>query len=90
MKYEGETHSFMFDFVSREQFYSIVHLLNQECGKGNWTIKGRVLKSLKRSEKYQSFYSSYKEVIRKEIVIPADKKELESYLMFVHSPDPNK
>lgn len=84
MKYEGDTHSFMFDFTSREQFYNIVHLLNQECGKGNWTIKGRVLKSLKRVEKYNAFYSSYKEAIRKEIVIPAEKKELESFIVFVH------
>lgn len=87
MKYEGETHSFMFDFHSRQQFYDIVHTLNRECGKGNWTIKGRVLKSLKRIEKYSSFYSGYQERIRKEIVVPAEKADVEAFLMFVHSKD---
>jgi len=38
------THEFKFKFSTREQFYGIVRLLNAECGKGNWTIKGKVLK----------------------------------------------
>ncbi len=87
MKYEGETHSFMFDFHSREQFYKIVHMLNGECGKGNWTIKGRVLKSLKRIEKYSSFYKGYKEHIRKEIIVPANKADVQAYLLLVHITD---
>jgi hypothetical protein len=41
-------HEFEFVFTNREQFYAVVNTLNKECGKGNWTIRGRVLKSLKR------------------------------------------
>lgn len=85
MKYEGEMHTFMFEFTDKEQFYNIVHLLNKECGKGNWTIKGRVLKSLKRIEKYSTFYVGYVETIKKEIVIPAANSELEAYITFVYS-----
>lgn len=87
MKYEGETHSFMFEFTDREQFYNVVHLLNKECGKGNWTIKGRVLKSLKRVEKYSSYYSHYTEQIQKEIVVPKQNFEIEAYLKFVYAKD---
>lgn len=87
MKYEGETHTFMFNFHSRQQFYDIVHILNRECGKGNWTIKGRVLKSLKRIEKYSMYYHGYQERIRKEIVVPVKNSDIEAYLMFVHTKD---
>ena len=44
------THEFKFKFTNRDQFYGIVRLLNAECGKGNWTIRGKVLKGLKRIE----------------------------------------
>ena len=84
MKYEGETYSFMFDFHSRDQFYKVIHTLNCECGKGNWTIKGRVLKSLKRIEKYSTFYKEYKEHICKEIIVPANNADIQAYLLFVH------
>ena len=50
------TYEFKFKFTNREQFYGIVRLLNNECGKGNWTIKGKVLKGLKRIELHSSAY----------------------------------
>jgi len=78
-----ESHSFMFEFYSREQFYGVVHLLERECGKGNWTIKGRVLKSLKHHEEMKAKYSWYQGApngIKKEIVIPNEFTHLEALL----------
>lgn len=81
------THEFDFEFTSREQFYAVVHLLNHECGKGKWTIRGRVLKGLKRVEKYQTFYTSFKDTIKKKIVVPAEHAHIEAMLRFVHGGD---
>jgi hypothetical protein len=78
------THEFKFAFTSREQFYSVVKFLNHECGKGNWTIKGKVLKGLKRIEQYKQYYSSYDHSIEKVVVIPEDKSYVEAMIRFVH------
>jgi len=83
----ASTHEFEFAFTSRAQFYAVVNTLNKECGKGNWTIKGRVLKTLKRNEQYSSFMQS---VIQKTVVIPAQHAEMEAFLRFVHSPEPKQ
>jgi len=78
-------HEFEFGFTSREQFYSIVRLLNQECGKRNWTIKGKVLKGLKRIENHQQFYSNYSHSVKKTIVVPAEMMYVEAMIRFVHT-----
>lgn len=78
-------HEFEFVFTNREQFYAVVNTLNKECGKGNWTIRGRVLKSLKRSEQYS--WLSSNTAIRKVVVVPKEKADVEAFLRFVHSPD---
>ena len=52
-------YEFEFGFTSREQFYGIVKLLNQECGKRNWTIRGKVLRGLKRNERFQSYHTHW-------------------------------
>ena len=79
------TYEFDFAFTDRNQFYSIVRLLNQECGKGNWTIKGKVLKGLKRIENYQKYYSSYTGNVNKTIVVPNEKKYVEAMIRFVYT-----
>jgi len=79
------THEFDFAFTDRNQFYSIVRLLNQECGKGNWTIKGKVLKGLKRIENYQKYYSSYTGNVTKTVVVPNEKKYVEAMIRFVYT-----
>lgn len=84
-EFPNMTHEFDFGFTSREQFYAIVKFLNHECGKGNWTIKGKVLKGLKRLEHHQQFYSNYEHTIKKTVVIPADKVYVEAMIRFVHS-----
>ena len=79
------THEFEFGFTNREQFYSIVRLLNQECGKGNWTIKGKVLKGLKRIEQHRSFYAHYSQSVKKTVVVPAEMMYVEAMIRFVHT-----
>lgn len=79
------THEFEFGFTNREQFYSIVRLLNQECGKGNWTIKGKVLKGLKRIEKHKSFYAGYHTSVKKTVVVPEEMMYVEAMIRFVHT-----
>lgn len=79
------THEFEFVFTNREQFYAVVNTLNKECGKGKWTIKGRVLKSLKRAEQYT--WMSSTTAIRKVVVVPQEKADIEAFLRFVHSPE---
>ena len=79
------THEFEFAFTDRDQFYAIVRLLNQECGKGNWTIKGKVLKGLKRIEQHSQFYSGYTATVKKTVVVPADKCYVEAMIRFVHT-----
>lgn len=78
------THEFDFAFTDRNQFYSIVRLLNQECGKGNWTIKGKVLKGLKRIENYQKYYSSYTGNVNKTVVVPSEHAHVEAMIKFVY------
>jgi predicted ribonuclease toxin of YeeF-YezG toxin-antitoxin module len=78
-------HEFEFAFTDREQFYAIVRLLNQECGKGNWTIKGKVLKGLKRIETAPQFYINHKASVKKTVVVPADKCYVEAMIRFVHT-----
>lgn len=83
----ASTHEFEFAFTSRAQFYAVVNTLNKECGKGNWTIKGRVLKTLKRNEQYGSWMHT---PIHKKVVIPAQNADMEAFLRFVHSPEPKQ
>lgn len=77
-------HEFDFKFANRQQFYAIVRLLNQECGKGNWTIKGKVLKGLKQLENYNRV-SVKMPPINKKVVVPADKCYVEAMIRFVHT-----
>lgn len=79
------THEFEFAFTDRDQFYSIVRLLNQECGKGNWTIKGKVLKGLKRIEQHKRYYAGYAATIKKTIVVPEERMYVEAMIRFVHT-----
>lgn len=78
------THEFDFKFANRKQFYDIVRLLNQECGKGNWTIRGKVLKGLKQLENYNRV-SVTMPPINKKVVVPADKCYVEAMIRFVHT-----
>ena len=45
--------SFRIAIGSKEQFYQLVRELNHHCGPGkeNWTLRGRILKHFKSSEK---------------------------------------
>lgn len=80
------THEFDFAFTDRNQFYAIVRLLNQECGKGNWTIKGKVLKGLKRIEEHKKkYYSHYTVSVKKTVVVPAERQYVEAMIRFVHT-----
>lgn len=79
------THEFDFAFTDRDQFYAIVRLLNHECGKGNWTIKGKVLKGLKTIERNKQYYSGYTASVKKTVVVPADKCYVEAMIRFVHT-----
>lgn len=79
------THEFDFAFTDRNQFYAIVRLLNQECGKGNWTIKGKVLKGLKRIEDHKKYYSHYTASVKKTVVVPAERQYVEAMIRFVHT-----
>jgi len=49
MKEKNAAHSFRVSIRDRDQFYKIVNWLNSNVGKGQdqWTMEGRVLKSLK-------------------------------------------
>jgi hypothetical protein len=87
---QSMTHEFEFRFTSREQFYSIVRLLNHECGKGNWTIKGKVLKGLKRMEQHQKFYSGYSASVKKTVVVPEEMMYVEAMIRFVHTDEGNE
>jgi hypothetical protein len=82
-------YEFEFKFTTREQFYGIVRLLNSECGKGNWTIKGKVLKGIKRLEKEKELgymYSSYNgPSVNKNIIVPEKHKHVEAMIRFVYS-----
>lgn len=84
------THEFKFKFSTREQFYGIVRLLNAECGKGNWTIKGKVLKGLKRIETtwggwgMSSHNTAYTPYVEKTVVVPEKYKHVESMLLFIY------
>tara|TARA_X000000950_G_C13875932_1_gene644833 strand:+ start:769 stop:1080 length:312 start_codon:yes stop_codon:yes gene_type:complete len=85
------TYEFKFKFTNREQFYGIVRLLNNECGKGQWTIKGKVLKGLKRIEQtYGANFlpsSSYVQFVEKVVVVPSKHKHVESMLIFIYKDD---
>jgi|TARA_B100000035_G_scaffold312572_1_gene324353 hypothetical protein len=84
------THEFKFKFSTREQFYGIVRLLNNECGKGNWTIKGKVLKGLKRIEEMNGMYSgmsTYVPYVEKTVVVPKKQDHVESMLLFIYKDD---
>jgi hypothetical protein len=78
------THEFDFNFANRKQFYDIVRLLNQECGKGNWTIRGKVLRGLKQLENY-TMYTTTRPTIKKKVVVPVDKCYVEAMIRFVHT-----
>ena len=82
------THEFKFKFSTREQFYGIVRLLNAECGKGNWTIKGKVLKGLKRIETtWGGSYinsTSYTPYVEKTVVVPEKYQHVDSILLFIY------
>lgn len=78
------THEFSFSFTTRDQFYAIVRFLNHECGKGNWTIKGKVLKGLKRNEQYRG-YLTYAPAVTKVVVVPTEHAHVEAMIKFVHS-----
>jgi|TARA_R110001606_G_scaffold135304_3_gene272307 hypothetical protein len=78
------THEFEFEFANIKQFYAIVHLLNKECGKGKWTIKGKVLKSLKQLERY-TMYATSRPTVKKTVVIPAEMVYVEAMIRFVHT-----
>lgn len=84
------THEFNFAFTSRDQFYAVVKFLNHECGKGNWTIKGKVLKGLKRAEQYKSFYTGYTNSVTKTVVVPEDRSYVEAMIRFVHTDESAK
>lgn len=76
-------HTFAFDFYNREQFYDIVRMLNSECGHGNWTIRGKVLKNLKYKEELAKLYTMIPESkfsITKDIVVPHEYQHLEALL----------
>lgn len=79
-----QMHEFDFEFANREQFYGIVRLLNRECGKGNWTIRGKVLKSLKQLEKYK-LYPSTRPTIKKRVVVPEEMMYVEAMIRFVYT-----
>ena len=83
------TYEFKFKFTNRDQFYGIVRLLNNECGKGNWTIKGKVLKGLKRIEQTSgaNFLPSYVQFVEKVVVVPSKHKHVESMLLFIYKDD---
>jgi hypothetical protein len=83
------TYEFKFKFTNREQFYGIVRLLNNECGKGNWTIKGKVLKGLKRIEQQSAWtgVSAYVQYVEKVVVVPSKHKHVESMLIFIYKDD---
>lgn len=85
-------YKFDFAFDSVDQFYAVVHLLNRECGKGNWTIQGKVLKHVKaldqgrQSSSYSKRYfnSVY---VKRTIVVPEDKKDVEGFMLMTHGID---
>jgi hypothetical protein len=80
------TYEFEFGFTSRAQFYSIVKLLNQECGKRKWTIRGKVLKGLKRNERFQSYHTHwFNPPINKTVVVPAEMMYVEAMIRFIHT-----
>lgn len=83
------TYEFKFRFTNREQFYGIVRLLNNECGKGNWTIKGKVLKGLKRIEQSLGIYHQppFTQYVEKVVVVPQKHKHVESMLIFIYKDD---
>ena len=81
------THEFKFKFTNRAQFYGIVRLLNAECGKGNWTIRGKVLKGLKRIETQGYWPSQFTPYIEKTVVVPEKDKHIESMLLFIYKDD---
>ena len=82
------THEFKFKFTNRDQFYGIVRLLNAECGKGNWTIRGKVLKGLKRIEQtYGTLIAGYTPHVEKTVVVPEKHKHIESMLLFIYKDD---
>jgi len=81
-------YEFEFKFTTRKQFYGIVRLLNSECGKGNWTIRGKVLKGLKRLEKEKDMGYSWGGMagsVNKNIVVPEKYKHVEAMIRFVYS-----
>jgi len=82
-------HEFEFAFTSRDQFYAIVKLLNHECGRSNWTIKGKVLKGLKRIERFQ-WYATSPQSVKKTVVVPTDKCYVEAMIRFVHTDEVSK
>lgn len=77
-------YEFDFVFTDREQFYGVVNTLNRECGKGKWSIRGKVLKILKQYEKGHRRGASPS--IKKTIVVPSDKMSAVAQIMFMYSP----
>ena len=62
--------------------------LNAECGKGNWTIRGKVLKGLKRIEQtYGTLIAGYTPYVEKTVVVPEKHKHIESMLLFIYKDD---
>ena len=81
-------YEFEVKFTTREQFYGIVRLLNSECGKGNWTIKGKVLKGIKRLEKEKELGYAWGlngPSVNKNIIVPEKHKHVEAMIRFVYS-----
>lgn len=52
LKEKNAAHTFKVTIRDREHFYKIVNWLNSNVGKGeeNWTMEGRILKSLKEGK----------------------------------------
>ena len=83
----GNNYEFDFVFTDREQFYGVVNTLNRECGKGKWSIRGKVLKFIKNTERYAGLWNGpTKASVKKTIVIPTEKMDVVAQILFIYSP----
>lgn len=71
LKAQNAIHSFRVTVRDRDHFYKLVNWLNGNVGKGtkNWTMEGRVLKTLKAGKSASPMIYIFKEGFDKEATL---------------------
>lgn len=64
---------------STDHFYSLVKVLNQQIGRGNWTTEGRPIRKLRRLN-ISNWFAPRRNTMTVTFKVPEDHTDIESVL----------